>query len=256
MATKKGEYGTVPDPTQPWIDEHRDLGDGGYRAAIFGFMDGLVTNLCLILGVQFALEEELDEQGVIVTGLAGIISGSFSMSVGEYISMLAEREALKSELKVERQHLIDHEEVEEQELKEIFKELCFKDETIDAIITDLRKGDYINNCLSLHARLELGIDPDDTGGNPIKAGAASFISWVFGAFTPMLPYFFFRHEISWIITIVICSLSSLILGIVLAYFSGLNKIYSGVRQFIAVVLSAGSALLIGYIVSVIKDATE
>ena len=43
--------------TKPWNTEHRDLGDGGYRAAIMGFTDGLVTNLCLILGVQFALED-------------------------------------------------------------------------------------------------------------------------------------------------------------------------------------------------------
>ena len=109
MLSKKGEYGTVPDPTQPWEDEHRDLGDGGYRAAIFAFMDGLVTNLCLILGVQFALEDDLTPQGVIITGLAGIISGSISMSIGEFVSMLSEKEALEAELKTEEQHLREHE---------------------------------------------------------------------------------------------------------------------------------------------------
>ena len=92
--------------SKPWNTEHRDLGDGGYRAAIMGFTDGLVTNLCLILGVQFALEElgifyrnvsvhplivyiyVVSSREIIITGLAGLISGSFSMSVGEYIRLL------------------------------------------------------------------------------------------------------------------------------------------------------------------------
>merc|ERR1719273_932934 len=111
---------------QPWNTEHRDLGDGGYRAAIMGFTDGLVTNLCLILGVQFALEDIVGSRELIITGLAGLISGSFSMSVGEYISMQSEGEAEANELKVEERHLEYHAEEEEEELAEILGSFALK----------------------------------------------------------------------------------------------------------------------------------
>eukprot|EP01083_Nonionella_stella_P220903 789841_1 len=237
---------------EPWLTEHRDMGDGGYRAAIFGFTDGLVTNLCLILGVQMALEDAITLQEIIITGFAGLISGAFSMAVGEYISMSSEGEAQEHELKVEEMHLTENAEFEEQELSDILKEYTLKDETIKAILNDLRKADD-KYTLDLHARLELGIDPEDQGA-PIKAGIASFTCWCLGAITPMIPYFAADMDIAWIIALCICVIGSFGLGYVLGYFSKINKIWSGIRQFGSIAISAGCALGIGFFVqNVIRD---
>ena len=33
---------------KPWLQEHNQYGDGGFRAAVFGFNDGMVSNLGLV----------------------------------------------------------------------------------------------------------------------------------------------------------------------------------------------------------------
>ncbi len=105
----------------PWENEHKDLADGGFRGAIFGFSDGLATNLMLILGVQFALDDS-SSRDLVATGIAGLLAGAFSMvcytyfienftliiinqACGEYISMKAQSEAMENEIRIEKRHL-------------------------------------------------------------------------------------------------------------------------------------------------------
>eukprot|EP01083_Nonionella_stella_P244231 850284_1 len=76
-------------------DFHRDLSDGGFRGAIFGFSDGLGTNLCLVVGVQVALGVSSPHH-IILTGIAGLLAG-------EYISMKAQSEAMQNEINRERE---------------------------------------------------------------------------------------------------------------------------------------------------------
>ena len=60
-------------------DFHRDLADGGFRGAIFGFSDGLATNLCLVIGVQVALDVG-SPYHIIMTGVAGLLAGGIISS--------------------------------------------------------------------------------------------------------------------------------------------------------------------------------
>ena len=61
------------------------VGDGGLRAAVFGFLDGLVSNLCLILGVFAAVSNgDTSVQTLLLTGLSGLMAGAASMSTGEW----------------------------------------------------------------------------------------------------------------------------------------------------------------------------
>jgi VIT1/CCC1 family predicted Fe2+/Mn2+ transporter len=64
---------------------------GGLRAAVFGFNDGLVSNLALVLGVGAT---GLPPSTILVTGVAGLFAGSLSMGAGEYISVRSQRELL------------------------------------------------------------------------------------------------------------------------------------------------------------------
>ena len=87
--------GKVEPEGHPWptsVEEvgarHRAIGGGTLRAGVFGVNDGLVSNTCLVMGVAGAAAEP----GIIVlTGVAGLLAGAFSMAAGEYISMLSQR---------------------------------------------------------------------------------------------------------------------------------------------------------------------
>ncbi len=57
---------------------HRDVTGGWLRPAVFGAMDGLVSNFALISGV---VGGGASSSIVVVTGLAGLAAGAFSMAV-------------------------------------------------------------------------------------------------------------------------------------------------------------------------------
>src|SRR3954454_11111304 len=64
---------------------------GTFRAAVFGANDGLVSNLSLVLGVTGG---GASTTTVLLTGLAGLLSGALSMGAGEYVSVRSQRELL------------------------------------------------------------------------------------------------------------------------------------------------------------------
>jgi hypothetical protein len=89
-------------PDQP-LREHRDVSGGWLRPAVFGAMDGLVTNSSLIAGIGGGGG---GHGAIALTGIAGLIAGAFSMATGEYISVTSQNELTAAEVELERmQHL-------------------------------------------------------------------------------------------------------------------------------------------------------
>ena len=71
------------------LREHRDVSGGWLRPAVFGAMDGLVTNSSLIAGIGGGGG---GHGTIVLTGIAGLIAGAFSMATGEYISVTSQNE--------------------------------------------------------------------------------------------------------------------------------------------------------------------
>ena len=69
--------------------EHPDVTGGWLRPAVFGAMDGLVSNFALVMGVTGGSD---DTKPVLLAGLAGLAAGAFSMAAGEYTSVASQRE--------------------------------------------------------------------------------------------------------------------------------------------------------------------
>src|SRR5689334_18342085 len=92
---------TEATPELPHQIDHRhaDVSGGWLRAATFGAMDGLVSNTALIAGVGAGAG---GAHAVILSGVAGLLSGAFSMAMGEYTSVRTANEQVESEVRVER----------------------------------------------------------------------------------------------------------------------------------------------------------
>src|SRR5687768_16818197 len=101
---------------------HRHPEDGGWlRPAVFGAMDGLVSNFALIMGVfggSAAITGDLTP--VILAGFAGLAAGAFSMAAGEYTSVASQAEFIDAQINVERREIRDHAPIEQAELAERF----------------------------------------------------------------------------------------------------------------------------------------
>jgi len=196
-----------------FANDHADIGDGFLRAFVFGFSDGLVTNMCLILGVYFGLDESR-HRTVILTGIAGLLAGGCSMAIGEWISMKFQQEAHEAQLQLEHKHLEEYPKDEAAHFLRILKENGLSNDACNIILRDLAKT-TLSQQVKWHAMLELKIDPDELGGSPWKAAFASFCGFSAGAFIPLLPWICTRAStVAFYVTIVVSIVCIILLGVI------------------------------------------
>jgi VIT1/CCC1 family predicted Fe2+/Mn2+ transporter len=160
---------------------HRKVSGGWLRAAVFGAMDGLVTNASLIAGVGGG---GASHHFLIVGGLAGLIAGAFSMAAGEWTSVHAQNGMVARELASERRELLRRPDAEKLELAEMLVRHGLSPETARAAAHEIAADTDL--ALRFHAREELGIDPDELPSARVAAGT-SFLAFAFGALIPLLP---------------------------------------------------------------------
>src|ERR1700685_3362107 len=85
-----------------WSHRHRDVSGGWLRPTVFGAVDGLVTNASLIAGVGGG---GVSSHAVVLTGVASLVAGAFSMGFGEYISVTNQNELVQAEVLLEQKML-------------------------------------------------------------------------------------------------------------------------------------------------------
>lgn len=165
--------------------EHPDVTGGWLRPAVFGAMDGLVSNLALIAGVAGGTRAAADSSAVVLAGLAGLAAGAFSMAAGEYTSVASQSEAATREIAKERVEILRNPEGETRELARTYVDKGVDVDLADAVARQVHRD--VENAVNVHAREELGVDPHDLA-SPTLAAVSSFLSFAVGALIPVLPY--------------------------------------------------------------------
>ncbi len=221
-------------------DEHRDVTGGWLRAAVFGAMDGVVTNASLIAGATGA---HATNHTILLTGLAGLVAGAFSMATGEYISVTSQNEVTSAEIEAERRELERNPGRELAELAEVFMGKGL--EPTLALEVARQLSDDPEQALTVHAREELGIDPDDLP-SPWTAASASFGAFTVGALTPLLPYLV--GAASFKVSLILASLFAFGGGAVVAKAAERPAAQGGFRQFALGALATGMTFLVGHLV--------
>jgi len=223
----------MPDSASGLERRHRGLSAGGtLRAAVFGVNDGLVSNAGLILGVAGATTEP----GVILlSGVAGLLAGAFSMAAGEYVSVRSQREMFEYQIGLEREELSKYPEEEAEELALIYEARGLQREEAkrlaDSMIADPVRG------LDTLAREELGLNPDELG-SPWGAATSSFLSFAGGALIPLLPFLFGRHPHALLVAIALTAAALFGVGAALSLFTGRGALQGGMRM-LAIGAAAG-----------------
>jgi VIT1/CCC1 family predicted Fe2+/Mn2+ transporter len=82
-------------------ERHLEVGGNTLRAAVLGANDGLTSNLALVMGVAGA---SLSARSVLLTGLAGLLAGAWSMAIGEWISVQSARELYERQADAKSAH--------------------------------------------------------------------------------------------------------------------------------------------------------
>ena len=147
---------------------HRAVGGNALRAAVLGANDGLVSNLSLVMGVAGA---QLSGEGVLITGLAGLLAGACSMAMGEWLSVQSARELSQRQLAIEADELRAAPQEEQQELALIYEAKGLPAEDARRVAAEIMTDE--TKALETLAHEELGIDPEELGGSPWEAAGMS-----------------------------------------------------------------------------------
>lgn len=206
------------------VHDHRDVQGGAARAAVFGVSDGLVSNVALILGVAAAGTEA---STVLVAGVSGLLAGAASMAAGEYVSMKAQNELVERELEVERQSLQSNPQREVRELTHIYMSRGIEEADAAALAEAIMDDPEV--ALEVHAREELGVDPDSVG-RPVAAAVSSFIAFAIGAILPLIPWLLSEGTAARNGSIVIGLIAAAGVGALLAWFTERSMVRTILRQ--------------------------
>jgi VIT1/CCC1 family predicted Fe2+/Mn2+ transporter len=230
MSIYHGSHLEHPFPTVSGQMEyrHRSITQGGnLRAAVFGMSDGLLSNASLILGVAGA---SVSHSFILLSGIAGLLAGAFSMGTGEYISVRSQREMLEHQIELEKHELDTYPEEEAAELALIYQARGLPKEEAEKVAQILIQNP--EKALDTLAREELGVNPDQLG-SPWQAAFSSFFSFATGAIIPLIPFIWgtahSQSHLSLIISIILTGISLFGLGAILSLFTHRNMWLSGLR---------------------------
>jgi VIT1/CCC1 family predicted Fe2+/Mn2+ transporter len=217
--------------------EHRDVSGGWLRPAVFGAMDGLVSNLALMTGVAGGA---VSSQTLVITGLAGLTAGAFSMAAGEYTSVASQRELVEAELDVERLELHRNPADELLELASLYVSRGVEPELAHEVARQMSKDP--EQALEIHAREELGIDPGELP-SPLVAAGSSFGSFALGALLPVLPYLLGAHSLWPAVLLALAGLFAC--GAAVSRITARSWWFSGLRQLVLGGAAAGVTFVLG-----------
>jgi len=218
---------------------------GGARAAVLGVNDGLVSTLCIVIGVAAA---GADAKAVLIAGFAGLLAGAISMAAGEWISVKAQVELfegvlsdMKRAIKTSRQQLTDN-------LAKNFEDHGIDTKTAAHAAKDVAEDD--EKFTSMYSSQVIGVNEDELG-SPWTAALSSFVLFTAGSIPPLFPWLIGLHAFEGIIlAIALTGLGSIFVGGYTARSSGKSIMYGAGRQLLIVIFAAVVTYGIGHLFGV------
>jgi VIT1/CCC1 family predicted Fe2+/Mn2+ transporter len=221
--------------------EHKDVSGGWLRPAVFGAMDGLVTNVSLIAGVGAGVSTSGgDPHLIVLTGLAGLAAGAFSMATGEYVSVSSQNELVQAEVRKEQFELEHNPESERLELAANFRKQGVDAELADKVARQISA--HPEQALGVHVREELGVDHEELP-SPYTAAGASLVTFAIGALIPLLPYLFGLDNLA--AALGLAGVAAFVGGGLVARLTDRPFLRGALRQLILGAVAAGITFLIG-----------
>ncbi|HEX9536595.1 MAG TPA: VIT1/CCC1 transporter family protein [Streptosporangiaceae bacterium] len=223
-----------------WSHRHRDVSGGWLRPTVFGAVDGLVTNASLIAGLGGG---GVSSHTIVLTGVAALVAGAFSMGTGEYVSVTNQNELVHAEVAIERTMHARFPAAEQAELADTFRGYGADPETAARMAAAVSQDP--DTALRVHTREELGVDPFELP-SAVLAGLSSLVAFSLGALVPLLPYLVGLSSLA--AALGITAVALLAGGMVVGRLTGRPWLRSGLRQLVlggvavAVTFAVGSLI--------------
>jgi vacuolar iron transporter family protein len=223
-----------------WSHRHRDVSGGRLRPTVFGAVDGLVTNASLIAGLGGG---RAAPHTIVLTGVAALVAGAFSMGTGEYVSVTNQNELVHAEVATERRMHARFPAAEQAELAGYFRQYGADAETAARMAAAVSQDP--DTALRVHTREELGVDPFGLP-SAVAAGLSSLVAFSAGALIPLLPYLAGFNVLG--AALGITAVALLAGGMVVGRLTGRPVLRSGLRQLALGCLAVAVTFIVGSLI--------
>lgn len=224
---------------------HQTIGGNALRAAVMGANDGLVSNMSLVMGVAGATN---GGDSVLLAGLAGLLAGALSMSLGEWISVKSSQELYQRQMDLEMEEIENNPEGERKELALIYMAKGIpEDQAHEMARQAMQNPDEAHAIL---VREELGISEEEMKGSPWEAAFASFFLFAIGAIIPVIPFFWPGSTLTILLSLSFSAVGLFLIGAAITLFTGRSVWLSGFRQVLFGLAAAGVTFGVGKLIGI------
>ena len=236
MAIRERLLAILAAPTSP----HETRGASVVRPVVFGVTDGIVTNLSLIMGVAGAASE--DPHALVIAGVAGLLAGSLSMAMGEYVSVRSQRELLDYQIELQQRQFAETPDQERAILQAIYQSKGLSANEARLVVERIFANPA--TALDTFVREEIGLS-EKTMGSPTTAGLGSLIAFAAGALIPLLPFLTVGSNMAFPISIAASLVALFAVGVGVSRLTHRHPVRSGLRQAALGALAAAVTYAIG-----------
>jgi len=234
---------------RPWSRaavDHRERHRSGrgrwLRAAVLGADDAIVSTASLMIGVAAA---SAPQSAVLVAGVAGLVAGSMSMAVGEYVSVSSQRDAERADLEREMRELGAQPEAELAELATIYVKRGLDHALAAKVAEQLSAHDR----LGAHLRDELGLD-QTTRALLVQAAWISAVSFALFAGIPIVGLLLAPEALGIVVIAALSLVSLALLGALSGRLGGAPLGRASLRVTVGGALAMAATAVVGRLLGV------
>jgi len=219
---------------------------------VYGGNDGIVTTFAVVAGFSGANIGEHALNFSIVTvllfGLANLFADGAAMGLGNYLSIRSEKKLYKNYYNKELEETKRSYDYEIEDTEQLFEAQGFETKDAKALTKIVSKNTdfWVRFMVQYECDME---NPE--GDSPLYCGLATFASFVFFGFIPLIPYFFNTNPS---VTFVYSSLFTVgALGL-LGSFRAFTTKDSYIISIIETLIVGGTAAILAYFVGLLFKA--
>ncbi|MGX6429140.1 VIT1/CCC1 transporter family protein [Levilactobacillus yonginensis] len=199
------------------------------RASVMGANDGILSVAGIVVGVAGAATSSF---AIFISGIAGMIAGTVSMAMGEYVSVNTQKDAQRKAIETQTTALDDDYQGEVDFIREKYIASGIKPELAAQATKEMMASDPVK--ASVRERFGFNVGEYT---NPFSAAIASMISFPTGSILPLVSISLLPKDWRILGTFIAVVIALSITGYVAATLGNANRRNGTMRNVIAGILT-------------------
>lgn len=209
------------------------------RASVMGANDGILSVAGIVVGVAGATTNSFS---ILISGLAGMLAGTISMAMGEYVSVNTQKDSQKMAITKQKAALADDYEAE----ASLVVQKYINQGISKPLAQQATRKMMAEDALTTTVRERYGFNPNQFI-SPYAAGIASMIAFPTGSILPLVSITFFPPRVKVLATVLAVGIALMITGYVAAMLGNANRRRGMVRNVVAGLLTMIVTYFIGHL---------